>query len=69
MYAYSKKYRTSEIWLLYPMTRDFREHKDICFRCSEDELQKTKVNLFFIDLADEGSFSNLVNRVVETSEQ
>ena len=47
MYAYSKKYGTSEIWLLYPVNPEMRGHSDISFN-SDDGV---KVNLFFIDIA------------------
>lgn len=48
MYAYSKKYLTSEIWLLYPINFEMRDHKDIIF-CSNDMVN---VQLFFVDVAD-----------------
>jgi len=47
MYAYSKKYNTSEIWLLYPVNAAMRGHADIFFK-SKDGVQ---VNLFFVDVA------------------
>lgn len=31
MYAYSKKYETSEVWLLYPINEDMRDHSAIEF--------------------------------------
>ncbi|MBP3196988.1 MAG: McrC family protein [Butyrivibrio sp.] len=31
MYAYAKKYKTSEIWLLYPINEEMREHSEISF--------------------------------------
>lgn len=48
MYAYSKKYNTSEIWLLYPLNDEMRGHPEIIFK-SEDN---TTVRLHFIDLAN-----------------
>lgn len=48
MYAYSKKYETSEIWLLYPVNDDMREHQEISF----DSGDGTKVNVFFIDVGN-----------------
>lgn len=48
MYAYSKKYETSEIWLLYPVNDDMREHQEIRF----DSGDGTKVNVFFIDVGN-----------------
>lgn len=48
MYAYSKKYGTSEIWLLYPINDDMRERDDICF----DSGDGTVIKIFFIDVAN-----------------
>lgn len=47
MYAYSKKYETSEIWLLYPVTDEMRGNDDISF----DSGDGTKVNVFFVDVS------------------
>lgn len=47
MYAYSKKYETSEIWLLYPVNEEMRGHQDISF----DSDDGVKVRLFFVDVA------------------
>lgn len=47
MYAYSKKYKTPEIWLLYPLNDDMRNHDDIKF-VSDDG---TSVRLHFVNLA------------------
>lgn len=46
MYAYSKKYNTPEIWLLYPVNDEMREHSPIVFQ-SEDNVE---VHLFFVDV-------------------
>lgn len=48
MYAYSKKYQTSEIWLLYPINNEMRNHDPIKFDSGDD----TIVNVFFVDVAD-----------------
>ena len=48
MYAYSKKYKTSEIWLLYPVNDYMRDHTDIRF----DSGDGTTVNVFFVDVAN-----------------
>ena len=48
MYAYSKKYDTPEIWLLYPVNDEMREHTSIVFK-SEDHVE---VHLFFVDVAN-----------------
>lgn len=46
MYAYSKKYKTSEIWLLYPLNDEMRDRADIEFESGDD----TTVRLHFVDL-------------------
>lgn len=46
MYAYSKKYNTPEIWLLYPVNDEMRKHKPIQFESGDG----TTVNLHFIDV-------------------
>lgn len=46
MYAYSKKYNASDIWLLYPLTCEMRGHSDIYFR-SDDNIT---VHVFFVDV-------------------
>lgn len=48
MYAYSKKYGTSEIWLLYPLNEEMRGHQDISFR----SVDGVNVRLFFVDVAN-----------------
>ena len=48
MYAYSKKYGTSEVWLLYPINPEMRGHTDIVFS-SDDGVN---VRVFFVDVAD-----------------
>ena len=56
MYAYSKKYDTSEIWLLYPVNPEMRDHQDISF----DSNDGVNVRLFFVDVANiEESLSEL----------
>ena len=48
MYAYAKKYQTSEIWLLYPLHDEIRHQTQIIFE-SNDEV---KVYIYFIDLVN-----------------
>ena len=48
MYAYSKKYRTPEVWLIYPVNPEMRGHEDISFTSLDD----VNVRLFFLDLAN-----------------
>ncbi|MEK6189412.1 MAG: McrC family protein [Carnobacterium alterfunditum] len=45
MYAYAKKYGTTEIWLMYPMNDEFEGNEKICFE-SDDGV---KVRVFFVD--------------------
>lgn len=47
MYAYSKKYGTSEIWLLYPLNDEMRGHDEIKFESGDG----TTVRLHFADVA------------------
>lgn len=66
MYAYSKKYRTPHIWLLYPLHEDVRNLGPISFEASELNEQKVKVSIFFVDLAKyEESIKELFNLVYE----
>lgn len=51
MYAYSKKYHTSDIWLLYPLNEDVAEVGDISFIAEQDENIKINLKIFFINLA------------------
>ena len=63
MYAYSKKYGASEIWLIYPANMEMRDHEDISFK-SDDGV---KVKLFFVDVADiEGSLLVLRSQLQKT---
>ncbi len=47
MYAYSKKYETSQIWLLYSLNQEMRGHDDISFFSADG----VYVRIFFIDVA------------------
>ena len=48
MYAYAKKYHTSEIWLLYPLNSDMRGHEEISFSSDDGVV----VKIFFVDVAN-----------------
>ena len=52
MYAYSKKYHTSEIWLVYPYYSEVKGIENVSFRAVQDEEQKVNVTLFFVDLGN-----------------
>lgn len=61
MYAYSKKYKTSEIWLLYPTNKEMEGLPEIKFESGDD----TVVRLHFVDVADiEESLDNLRKKLV-----
>lgn len=61
MYAYSKKYETSEIWLLYPVNEGMRGHSEISF----DSDDGVNVRLFFVDVANiETSSKDLRNKLI-----
>ena len=46
MYAYSKKYNTSEVWLLYPLNNEMRGYDDIFFKSGDG----TCVRIYFVDI-------------------
>ena len=47
MYAYAKKYQTSEVWLLYPLNEEMKNSKSILF----DSGDGVRVSVFLIDVA------------------
>ena len=60
MYAYSKKYGASEIWLLYPYNE--KMHEELVFETGETS--NTKIKLFFVDVANiEESLKRLKEKV------
>ena len=62
MYAYSKKYNTPEIWLLYPQNDEMNEHSPITFSSGEE----THVRIHFVDLEKiEISLDELRERIYE----
>ena len=64
MYAYYKKYHTSEIWLLYPFYSDVAELKDLTFKAIQDEDQVVNVSIMFVDLEHyQESVSELFDRL------
>ena len=69
MYAYLKKYKTSEIWLLYPYDSSMDEYKNVLFR-SLEENQITNVHVFMVDLANmEDSMGDLIEKIIENTSQ
>ena len=62
MYAYSKKFDASDIWLLYPMTYEFRAGNDLDIKF--DSGDGTVVHVYFVDVAEIGiSLSRLKERL------
>ena len=61
MYAYSKKYNTPEIWLLYPVNDEMRNHSPIRFESGDG----TTVNLHFVDVNKiEDSLQKLKDKLI-----
>ncbi len=66
MYAYSKKYRAPEIWLLYPMNNDVRDMKPIMF----DSGDGVQVHVFFVEVGDiEANLRNLLGEIEKSAEE
>ena len=64
MYVYAKKYNTNNIWLLYPLNNEMRNHDKIWFKTDEG----IKVNIFFVDLDIEkiqNSIKDLIEDVIK----
>lgn len=65
MFAYSQKYQTSEIWLLYPLNNEMRNCGPIKFEStgSSGRINCT-VSVFFVDLADtKNSMQELIKQI------
>lgn len=64
MYAYSKKYNTPEIWLLYPVNDEMRNHYPIRFKSGDG----TIVKLHFVDVSRiEESLQELRDKLEEVT--
>lgn len=66
MYAYSKKYQTPEIWLLYPVNEVMKD-AEISYESFNQELGlETKIRLFFVDVTKiEASLGVLRGKLIE----
>ena len=62
MYAYSKKYKTPEIWLLYPDNREMKGRTDIIF----DSGDGTRVRVWFVDLKNIQTDIQRIEEILET---
>lgn len=64
MFAYAKKYQTSDIWLLYPITEEMKKAKDIVFKSYGPDGEVT-VSVFFVNVVDiEGSLEELRKKLI-----
>ena len=61
MYAYSKKYETPEIWILYPVNDEMRNHKEIKFESGDG----TVVKIHFVDVMNIEDNLNELKRKIE----
>ena len=62
MYAYSKKYKTPEIWILYPVNDEMRDHKEIKFESGDG----TVVRIHFVDVTNiEDNLKELKRKIEE----
>lgn len=52
MYAYSKKYNSSDIWLLYPESKDMKNDSRYLFESIVNETLPTRIHLFFVNLKE-----------------
>ena len=71
MFAYSQKYQTSEIWLLYPLNNEMRNCGPIKFESTGSDCRiNCTVSVFFVDLAEiESSMQKLIERIEKTERQ
>ncbi len=68
MYAYSKFYKADDIWLLYPLNNDMRDHGDIMYLSNDETDFDTRVNIAFIDLSNgnmDEEFRRLYYKIVK----
>lgn len=60
MYAYAKKYETSEIYLLYPRNNEMEDRNDISFTSKDG----VNVYIYFVDVTDiHGSLNSLKEQI------
>ena len=52
VYAYSKKYNTSSIWLIYPLNEEVCDMEPLSFESINGEAKKVTVRVFFVDLSN-----------------
>ena len=70
MFAYSQKYQTSEIWLLYPLNNEMRNCGPIKFESTgSDGRINCTISVFFVDLADTVNSMQELIKQIECSTQ
>ena len=71
MFAYSQKYQTSKIWLLYPLNNEMRNCGPFKFESTgSDGRINCTVSVFFVDLAEiESSIQELIELIEKTERQ
>lgn len=63
MYAYAKKYKTPNIWLLYPLNYEMKNHDSIVFESTDED--NVIVNIFLVDVENiEISLEELKMRII-----
>lgn len=67
MYAYSKKYNTSEVWLLYPQNEE-TEGLEVNFESIKDEKTESNIKIFFVDLSNIEKSLNILRKKLKHNE-
>ena len=53
MYAYSKRYKAQDIWLLYPQTEWMRNQEPVLYDSGENDAGfPTRIHIFGVDVTD-----------------
>ena len=70
MYAYSRKYEASDIWVLYPETPDMNNKREYVFESNTPNGENTTVHLFFVNMGElniSECMKNLISRINDES--
>ncbi len=59
MYAYSKKYQASDIWVLYPETPEMNNEKEYTFSSKTPEGENTTIHLFFVNMGEDKTIDSI----------
>lgn len=66
MYAYSKKYNTPEIWMIYPVNKEMQDAEISFESYHQNHGVETKVSLFFVDVTNiEDSLGKLREKLIK----